>query len=269
MQRGRGGYTIIEVMVVLAVGLVTFLAAVSLLAGKQGKTEFSQAMRDVQTQIQSVVNDVGVSNYPDAGSTECRIGPDNRPRLVNDASPTGTGTNTQCIFLGKAIQLDNSTDPPHKLNVYTIVGRTKDASNQTITDFNEANPSPIMGPPSDVNLTEDYTIPFSAAVLSAKEDQQPDRETDLMGFYNSLQPTGPAAQGSQNLLAKGYAGFDSQDATADVKAAIEDRMPGVTIVDSRRWTICFQSGTSDEKAELVVNISYSGVTTSLTYTDCS
>ena len=267
-RRNFGGYTIVEVMVVLAVGLVTFFAAVTLFAGKQGRTEFSQAMRDVESQIQSVINDVGVSTFPDASSYTCEIMGNNRPRLDNTASPTGT--NTECIFLGKAIRLDNSDDAPHELLVYTVLGRTLDDSDQTVTNFDEANPSPIIGSPSDVDLTIPYPISFGATVLSAHVDPSPD-ETDLVGFYNSLQPSGSASQGSQSLLTKGYVGFDSKNPSApgQVQQTIEGLLPIFPVTDIKTWTICFQSGTSNETAKLVINASFSGITTKINYTSCT
>ena len=270
-RRNSCGYTIVEVMVVLTVGVIMFIAAVSLFAGKQGKAEFSQAMRDVESQIQSVVNDVSVSNFPDAGNYTCQV-VGGRPRLTSPASPTGT--NTDCIFLGKAIMIDRDGDAPHKLHVYTVLGTTKDSSGQTVTNFDDATPTPIMGPPppDSPNLTVDYPISFSATVSSARVDALPASEmTDLVGFYNGLQPSGSAPQGSQSLLSLGYVGFDSTagSARAQIRQTIQEQVPIYPATEIKTWTICFKSGTSDETAELVVNASLSGVTTSINYKSCT
>lgn len=282
MRQARGGYTIIEVLVVLAVGLVTFFAAVSLLAGRQGKTEFSQAMRDIQTKFDSIVNSVKVSNFPDASGYQCEIDSNDRPRIVSGGT-IELGENEQCLFLGKAIQLDNSpSGPPHRLFIYTILGRTKDNSNKIVTDFDDTNPSPIISPPSgpsELDLTETYTLPFGVTILSAHEDQVPIATTDLMGFYNSLQSSALSSPGSQSLITKGYAGFRTRNYPANPKAQVLQSIQSTTddtfppgapaAVNSRQWTICFRSSRSSETTELIVNSSLSGVTTTLNYRACT
>lgn len=270
MQRTRGGYTIIEVLVVLAVALITFLAALIVFSGKQGKTEFSQAMRDAESRIQSAVNDVGVSRFPDASNFTCVIDASSKRPKMTDV-PSGTGTNKHCIFLGKAIQIVTDGDPntPDNLYSYTVLGRRAIDDGTTVTDFDNANPTSISTStpgPGDPDLTEEYTILFGATVVSAKVDASPS-ETDLVGFYSSLQPTEPTAQGSQSLTAKGYLGFDTNAANpkSQVKSAIEGIMP-FPIADIKTWTICIQSGTSNEFAQLIVNASLAGVTTKIKYT---
>jgi len=270
MQRTRGGFTIVEVLVVLAVGMIIFFSAVLLFAGKQGKTQFSQAMRDIESQVQSIVNDVGVSTFPEASAYSCSVQIDlgdpslkPRPRLLD--SDAATGTNTECIFLGKAIFIDANDDSntPDVFNIYTVLGRRADGT-EVITSFDEANPESITGPPSAVDLTETYSIPFRAKVVKASEDVQPSSDTYLMGFYNSLQPAGSIAQGSQSVITKGYPGINP-GSKGNVKNSIRGILPSVP---SKVWTICFQSGTSNETAQLIVNSSSAGVTTEVKYTIC-
>ena len=269
MQNARGGYTIVEVLIVLVVSLVVFFAAVTVFSGKQGKTEFAQAMRDVESQIQAAINDVRVSTYPDASNYICAIDPlSQRPRLTSGTS--GTGTNTACIFLGKAIHLiPNTGSTPDGLKVYTVLGnRTKIGSNEAITNFDEVNAEPIMGLGGNPDLTESYNIIFGIRTLSAREDSSSGQDTYLMGFYNSLHSTASAAEGSQTLKTIGYVGVRNYSAPGQVQTSIRGVGPAIE-ANSKIWTICFQSGTSNETAQLIVNSSFSGATTQVKYTSCS
>lgn len=268
MQRDRGGYTVIEVMVVLAVGMATFFAAASLLTGRQGKTEFSQAMHDIQTRVQSIINDVRVSSFPDASNYTCEVGGSGRPNLSGGSS--GAGTNTECIFLGKALHLIPSADPD-RMDVYPVLGSRLARSGDPPTTYDSDNNTGV-NPESitDISdLIETYTLPFGVTMLSARENTTPATETYLMGFYNSLQSSATDDQGSQVLTTIGYIGFNEANPN-QARTAIRGVGSGSwPLAFSKSWTICFESGTSTQNAELVVNASFSGVTASVNYTDCS
>ncbi|MBI4033491.1 hypothetical protein HY379_00650 [Candidatus Saccharibacteria bacterium] len=272
MNRPRGGhgYTIVEVLIVLVVSLVIFFAAVTVFSGKQGKTEFAQAMRDVESRIQSAVNDVRVSTFPgEAANYTCTIdGGSQRPKLTSPSSQPGT--NTACIFLGNAVQLvPNSGSSPDQLKVYTVLGnRTEFGSNVAVTNFNDVEAEPIMGLSGNPDLTQTYTIIFGMKVLSAHQDVPPTNgDAFLMGFYNGLQPTG-SAEGSQSLKTIGYVGVKNYTAPGQIQTSIRGLGPA-TKADSKVWTMCFQSGTSNETAQLVVNSSFAGVTTKVSFISCT
>ena len=270
MQRTRGGYTIVEVLVVLAVGVIIFFAAIALLGGRQGKTEFSQAMRDVESQMQSVVNDVGVSLFPNSGNYDCTLS-GGKPSL--STTTAGTGTNQDCIFLGKAVEVDNSSDP-NQLIVFTVLGSRLSGGNivSSITETNilDANPVPftISGGSSAPDLTETYVIPFGVQVVSARTDKDPgpNTQTFLTGFYNGQQSA--TDQGSLSLLTLGYIGLKNTGAPGQIKNSIEKNTPHVGTA-IKKWSLCFQSGTSNEMATLNILSSAAGISTSVVYEDCT
>ncbi|MEX0881443.1 MAG: type II secretion system protein [Candidatus Saccharimonadales bacterium] len=272
MQSARGGYTIIEVMVVLAVGLVTFFAAIALFAGKQGRTEFSQAMRDIDSKIQSVVNDVGVSQFPGASQYSCDT-PSGVPVLT--AVAAGVGTNEKCIFLGKALQIVGDTDP-RELRIYTVLGSRLSRSGDPPTTYNfdnstGVNPEAIMGQGNQDDLTETYLLPFGVSIVSVNSYRDPGTTslTALVGFYNSLQSSGSTEQGGQSLVTLGYIDFPTNDvATLQLRQTINGNGP-YTYQRIRSWTICFRSGTSSETARLAVNASFAGINTKLAFESCT
>jgi type II secretory pathway pseudopilin PulG len=274
MQRTRGGYTIVEVLVVLAVGVIIFFAAIALFAGKQGKTEFSQAMRDVESQMQSVVNDVGVSLFPNANNYNCTLS-GGKPTL--STTTAGTGTNQDCIFLGKAVEIDNTSDT-NQLIVFTVLGSRLTSSGNIVTsiteaNFTDANPMPftINGGASTPDLTETFSIPFGAQVISARTDKDPgpNTQTFLVGFYNGQQAS--TDQGSLSLLTLGYIGLETKNnplAPGQILNSIQNNNPraGVSI---KKWALCFQSTTSNEMATLNILSSSAGISTSVVYGTCT
>ncbi|HEX5395389.1 MAG TPA: prepilin-type N-terminal cleavage/methylation domain-containing protein [Candidatus Saccharimonadales bacterium] len=270
MRRTRGGYTIIEVLVVLTVGVIIFFAAITLFAGKQGKTEFSQSMRDVEAQMQSVVNDVSVSLFPNEDKYDCTVTGGGRPTLA--PSSEGTGTSQDCIFLGKAVYIDNSSDP-NRLLVYTVIGSRLDNSGNLISQINDpasflnARPeafTPDTGSGSAPDITEKYQIPFSATVVSARTEKNlGNSQTYLVGFYNGQQSS--TDQGSLSLMTLGYTNLTN---ASQVAASIRNNAPRSGEI-TKSWNICFQSGTSNEMATLKVLSSSAGISTSVNYGTCS
>ena len=53
------GYTIVEVLIFLAISSLMFLLAATFISGKQSAVEFKQGMNDINTQIKSVVPGLG------------------------------------------------------------------------------------------------------------------------------------------------------------------------------------------------------------------
>jgi prepilin-type N-terminal cleavage/methylation domain-containing protein len=264
MQGARGGYTIVEVIIVLAISGALFAAAVTVFGGKQGRTQFTQAMQDVDSQIRSMVNDVGVSLYPEAGQYSCSISGSGRAVLT--ATPTGVATNGACIYLGEAFQADTSAGAG-KIYSYTVLGRRLSSGN-VVTSFSDANPEPAIDPASgsgNTLLRETYVIGADTHIawskvstsLSAPAASAP--ETDLVGFYNNLQST--SASGKQSVLSYGYTGFSTASGNS-VKTAVETTVPPTQI---QSWYMCFESGSSSQFAQLIVYATSVGISTKTNY----
>ena len=65
------GFTVIEVMIVLAVTGLLFISSVALISGKQNQTAFDQSIRQIQSQIQQIINEVSIGFYPNLGDVQC------------------------------------------------------------------------------------------------------------------------------------------------------------------------------------------------------
>jgi len=129
MKRGdhganAAGFTIIEVLIVLAISSALLVSAAALISGRQAKTEFMTGINNTQQQIQQIINETASGFYPNAGDFTCRGSTDGGSITFQKASPSQQGTNYGCIFLGKAVQfgLGDSDNDPSTLGVLPLVG---------------------------------------------------------------------------------------------------------------------------------------------------
>jgi prepilin-type N-terminal cleavage/methylation domain-containing protein len=120
IKRKQKGYTIIEVMIVLSISTLLFAGAVAGYAHQNSKTQFTNGVRDMENKIQDILNDVSTGFYPQANNFSCvRSGSPAVPEILDEADAPGAeqGTNQDCIFLGKAVDINDGA-----MNSYTMVG---------------------------------------------------------------------------------------------------------------------------------------------------
>lgn len=138
MFKRQGGFTILETMIVTGVSAVMLITAIALFSGQQRSNQFSQSLRDLETYIQDVVNDVETGYYPNTGVT-CTGGGSSPPTLSPGA--TEQGASFGCVFLGKALHFKEEG-----IEVHTVVGNR--ALTGTTSDLRSANPrstQPVLG----------------------------------------------------------------------------------------------------------------------------
>ena len=137
----EGGFTVIEVLIVLAVSGMLFVSAAILISGKQNQTAFDQSIRQVQSQVQQLISDVATGYYPNSENFRCTISGGN-PTL--SAGAARQGTNSGCIFVGKAVQFGVGAANSEIFNGYTISGVQRGGAGGTETaSMAEANPSVV------------------------------------------------------------------------------------------------------------------------------
>ena len=156
MKRPRSsGFTIVEVMIVLAVTGLLFATASSLISGRTDQSEFDQSIRAIQQQVQDTVNEVSSGNYTNSGNFQCS-GPGGV--LTISSAPKGSvpqGTNYGCIFIGKAMQFDVNGTTPEQFLTYTLAGLQVLANGQNVTSL--ATSTPLAVAPG--TLGTNSTIP--------------------------------------------------------------------------------------------------------------
>ncbi len=215
MKRRRGparprgaGYTIVEVMIVLAVTSVMFVAAATMMRGRQIRSEFTKSVRDFEAKLESTISEVVNGGY---STTYCSAGASGTPTVGNPA----INNPGSCVFLGK-IYSRNGASPWEVSDIDTIVGRrlitgTKDE----ITSFAEATPT------RDPNITEKYTHGFKLRITKVIKL---DTNTPIyaFGFIVPISDSGDLSGGTKQVR---LYGMDSSDPSLGYDAALNGALP--------------------------------------------
>ncbi len=105
------GYTIIEVIIVLAISGIMFLIAANFINGKQEHTAFSEGTNDMVNQLQNIVDDVNDGHYSDI-PINCDGGSPGAAALsFPSGTPSGQGSNQSCLFWGKMLGFYGDSQP--------------------------------------------------------------------------------------------------------------------------------------------------------------
>ena len=149
------GYTVIEVMLVLAVSGFIFTIAATFVNGRQAKVAFTEGSNLMAAQIQDVINEVIDGEYSDT-PLECSYSSGStHPNIASSATDT-QGKNAECVFLGKMFHFNNNADSEDtRYDILSLAaGRaTPDDSDRPLTDLVESDPKVITG------LTTRHLVP--------------------------------------------------------------------------------------------------------------
>ena len=177
MKRGgylgaTGGFTIVEVLIVLAVSSILLVSAITLINGRQGRAEFTTGVNSGLQQIQQLINETGSGYYPNDGDFTC-IGNAAGPVKFSLApqGSTSQGTNSGCIFLGKALQFGTGSNPPNNqtVEVLPIVGNQYQNTGGVLTPvLTVAASVPRAAYPA--NAGEYSNVPTDTATQDTLED---------------------------------------------------------------------------------------------------
>ncbi|MDL2341490.1 MAG: prepilin-type N-terminal cleavage/methylation domain-containing protein [Patescibacteria group bacterium] len=149
------GFTIIETLIFLTVSASVFAGAISQYTGQQHEVQYRQGVRDIQSILQSTINEVSSSYAPALTGYHCVADPLNNPLSFSPGTPVDD--NSGCVFLGKAIGVGNdsicnkdSIDSCSRYSIIPIAARRQyfpaynplAGGNQGVapTSFSEAKP---------------------------------------------------------------------------------------------------------------------------------
>jgi len=283
MLSNRGGYTVIEVLLVLAITGALLTVGFSAFRGKQGQVQFQQAMYNTQSEFQTIVNDVlsgatqDGTEGGDASSAICEETGSGTPG-VRPPDPgetvSGVGTGQDCLMLGRSVLV---TPDSGTLNIFVVVGlRYLAGSDRPVTNFEEAAPTPVNFTHNNwpADFTKRYALPGGTQVISAKVVGQTG-EFDLVGFYLNPQAGSSAGQGS-TFTALAYPFPSTSDNykvplyNNSIERCIQQNSPCTNPVPLGVWELCLQnSTTSSERAKLIITGKPGGVITDLKFENCT
>jgi len=281
MARLGAGFTIIEVVIVLAITGLLFLSAVTMFAGKRSQTEFVQAMYDLESQIQSVLSATKSGTFQDSEKYICvvrnnNIQPAVREPLPADPPLSEPGTRSNCLTLGRAVQARPNDG---NLYIFTVIGLAKDsATGKPVASLKEAGPSVIAGTHSSstADLTVIYKLISGVRVLSATIPGNSNRY-DIAGFYLAPQGGSSAGQGSTfTSLAYPFESSstdnyeeDNDEARRIEECVLQDSALCENSITLGRWELCLQGQNGQDRAVLSLIGVPGGVNTDLEFKDCS
>src|SRR5690349_7237200 len=122
MKTGLGSqaYTIVEVMIVLAVSAMLLVGALALIGSQSQKTQFTQAINDIRTQMNDIINNVSTGYYANTNNFSCTPTLGGGPNIVPAASNT-QGGNGGCAYIGRAVQFNPGANLK-QFTMYNLVG---------------------------------------------------------------------------------------------------------------------------------------------------
>lgn len=268
MRKVSGGYTIIELIIVLGVSSIILASAMLIVHGTTARSEFGQSMRDVNSSMQDWINDVpdGFTGGSPASYT-CKI-ISGKPRIVA-RYPNST---PDCVFIGKALQITDghacptcASNQSSKIYIYSVFGERL-SGGALIDTMSQAVPVPAIGNAiaayqTGLDLTETYSILNGASVLSTKVNGV-NTTGALVGFFNSFNGSAVSSNGSQTLNAYTYP-LGSNNAAANttggtnVIKCLEMSTPCIPAASSNppvlsKLQVCFASNLDSELALLTI-----------------
>ncbi|MDO8335539.1 MAG: type II secretion system protein, partial [Candidatus Saccharibacteria bacterium] len=162
-MRNRGGFTIVETLMVMAVTTVIFVAALGSISDRQNRIQFSQGMREITSNISDILNDVSTGYFPTILGLTCTAGADTSnpaPVLGYNASiGDTTGAKKDCVFAGKVIQIGTDTSASAGF-VYSMAGRRltySSGGSSDVASFAELKPV-VVDSKNTNNTTNDPEI---------------------------------------------------------------------------------------------------------------
>ncbi len=269
MKGASGGFTIIEVMIVLTISAMLLGSAAAVFSGRRESTDFSQAVYDLQSQIQSIANGVSAQAVP--GLQQYTCAPASVGGVMRPALTSGSSTNQDCIYLGQAVQV---TPNSPTLYSYPIFGLRTVYSGPNDTGVapsvvSDAHPEPAVDSsdptsPNNLLLINTYTLLNGLTTASAKYSGS---ENDILTIYSSLQDSNTSGN-EISVSSFGYTGA-STDAKTMLKQCIEAN--GCTAtgnpVATTAWKLCVTDGR--RQAQINLKGIPTGIATSLDMGGCS
>jgi prepilin-type N-terminal cleavage/methylation domain-containing protein len=245
------GFTIIEVLIVLGLASFLFFAAVLAMSGDQSQTEFDTGARQIYSELQSLSTDVQNGLYTNS-SVACTYNfADNVPGypIFSTGSGNKQGENLGCVYVGKAIQFNPSSNSPNYY-VYSLVGDQFSNSElappaafpSSSTVLDTSRTQPFNFPPTG---TQTVTLPDSFTISKITYADNPlNINNDIIGFYNvgTTFLSSPSSLGDQLFVIP----LQNSTGSAAINYLNADKTQAGTIGDydvnpNSTVTVCFAS----------------------------
>lgn len=152
----NSGYTITELMIVLAISGAMVMMAYTSINGQKNNNEFTQAVRNFENRLTDIANDVVKGYFPNTGGNQqCDV---SDAGIDFSAGPVQQGGSRDCIFAGKAL---NFTEGSSTISLQTLASRRVQRSGDEIyslDDLEQDDIKPAVWMDEEVELTHGLQI---------------------------------------------------------------------------------------------------------------
>ena len=258
LARTQRGFTIVEVLIVLAVTSAMFILAAGAINGKQDETEFQQSINNITSSIQQTINQISAGEYPNVNDFTC----DGTTGILKITPGTNQqGANNGCILLGEAMQFGFKGTSPQQYRTYIIAGLQHDSSGDDITSLTAAKPAAIApGTATNDKGVPDASVPgYLQDGLTAVWMKSNGKPVAAVAFISSLgqYKGGNLVSGSQQLSVYPVASSSGNDQVPNsqspyVAEAINKNLASAPQNPSSGVQICFASGGTNQSGLVTI-----------------
>ncbi len=273
------GYTIIEVMIFLAISGVIFIFAVIFVSGKQNQVEFSQGMANIKIQLQQVVDDAVNGSFSEPANFSCKDGgvSSGRETLLFLNNAANQGSNGQCMFIGYGVQFDVYGTNSNGYAIVPVAISRLSGNNLPISSLKDAVPTPLTADQygtgtNGVDLVRSGSLGYGIQVtkmFSINNNNSPPKYTPIDGFavFDNITSNSQYSSSSSNSQpASLYSTTLTVPAPTEENTSLSSIAPfsyyitqigaGDALTNNDQILICFQgAGSSSEKASIVLGSS--------------
>ena len=265
------GFTIIEVLMVLAVTSILLASAIAVISGQQQRTEFNQAIRDIESQIRDTINDVSGGLYNNTGNFVCTSS-GNGPLLA--AGANSQGTNKDCIFIGRAMQFGVAGSDGEGFNIYNLVGQRQingALGARDVSNLNEAKPTAIAPSSSSgvdfPDATDKKTLAYGLSASTMKYiNDSVSTNIGAVAFVSSLAKfqDNNLLSGAQTVRLMPIDGTSLNMNSTSTVDAINSLNSSSPVNPNGGVSICFTSGGTNQIGVITIGSKGRELTTNLT-----
>ena len=252
------GFTIVEVLMFLAVTGVLMMVAMLTIGGSRQKAEFSASVRDFNSSIQGIISEVRTGYFPNKTAQVNCSATASGIDLSATSTPAGQGAHPECVFLGKVLHFGST--PTASVSIITVAGKAfKSVGGDPPDSYFASMPKPVAGTVgatiySNIDLTETLNLTNGLQVTKVISRNSTDASgifstPGAFGIFNSLATT---AGGSLSANVVTIPGSSRGDALATTLVNIKNISTNNEPTRNPIIAICLQHGIGGTGAVVII-----------------
>lgn len=265
----QSGYTIVEIMIVLAISGVIFISGLALFNGQGAETSFNQAISDLVSELSTQARSVSTNQFYGAQGYNCAASGSPPRATLSAPSGGGSATNSDCLSIGKAFEAIGATND---IFIYNVLGNRLTyfggSAAGPASSLAEANPTIATVDGADLSI--DYKLGAGLKIISSKVTDLAglSSPSSLIGYYLDFNGETGNGQSGAVLTAKAYNLGAAVHNVSMAKACVEGSGCSAPS-DISLWQLCVESSDARRHALLNISSSAAGVTTNYKFGTCS